>query len=92
VASLPWAAGALALVFAPLLAVVAIVLYALVFVFAGLWFAHYLLAALQALRAAPVQAVDDRDLSPPVAVPAAGLPAPAADPPAPAVDPPLRLP
>jgi hypothetical protein len=77
VASLPWAAGALALVFAPLLAVVAIVLYALVFVFAGLWFIHYLLAALQALRAAAAAAPEPggtAGLLPP--------PAPAADPPA----------
>ena len=49
--SLLWAVSALALVFAPLLIVVAIWLYTLVFAFSALWFAHYLLAALQRLRA-----------------------------------------
>ncbi|HEY2187711.1 MAG TPA: EI24 domain-containing protein [Caldimonas sp.] len=48
--SLLWAVSALALVFAPLLIVVAIWLYTLVFAFSSLWFAHYLLAALQRLR------------------------------------------
>jgi hypothetical protein len=80
VPSLLWAASALALVFAPLLAVVAIVLYALVFVFAGLWFAHYLLAALQALRAAPPPAVEGPDDTlGPAPVPPAALPPPTAD-------------
>ena len=50
--SLLWAVSALALVFAPLLIVVAIWLYTLVFAFSSLWFAHYLLASLQRLRAA----------------------------------------
>ena len=49
--SLLWAVSALALVFAPLLIVVAIWLYTLVFAFSALWFAHYLLAALERLRA-----------------------------------------
>jgi len=49
--SLLWAVSALALVFAPLLILVAIWLYTLVFAFSSLWFAHYLLAALQRLRA-----------------------------------------
>jgi len=49
--SLLWAVSALALVFAPLLIVVAIWLYTLVFAFSSLWFAHYLLAALERLRA-----------------------------------------
>ncbi len=48
--SLLWAASALALVFAPFLILVAIWLYTLVFAFSSLWFAHYLLAALQRLR------------------------------------------
>lgn len=48
--SLLWAMGALALVFAPLLVVVSIWLYTLVFAFSALWFAHYLLAALAARR------------------------------------------
>ena len=49
--SLVWAFGALTVLFAPLLAVVAVWLYTLVFAFSALWFAHYALAALQALRA-----------------------------------------
>jgi hypothetical protein len=48
--SLIWAAGAMTLVFAPLLVVVSVWLYTLVFGFAALWFAHYGLAALAALR------------------------------------------
>jgi len=48
--SLVWAFGALTVLFAPLLAVVAVWLYTLVFAFSALWFAHYALAALQALR------------------------------------------
>jgi hypothetical protein len=49
--SLLWAFSALALVFAPLLIVVSIWLYTLVFAFSALWFAHFLLAALADLRA-----------------------------------------
>ena len=45
-----WAVSALALVLAPLLVLGSIWLYTLVFAFAALWFAHYLLAALEALR------------------------------------------
>ena len=45
--------GALSLALAPLLLPIAIWLYMLVFAFAALWFAHYLLGALQALRGAP---------------------------------------
>lgn len=48
--SLVWAFSALALIFAPLLIVVAVWLYTLVFAFSSLWFAHYALAALVALR------------------------------------------
>ena len=50
--SLLWAVSALALVFAPLLIVVSIWLYTLVFAFSALWFAHFLLAALNELRIA----------------------------------------
>jgi hypothetical protein len=50
--SLLWAVSALALVFAPLLILVSIWLYTLVFAFSSLWFAHYLLAALQRIRRA----------------------------------------
>ena len=49
--SLVWASGALAIVFAPILVPLAIWIYTLVFAFSALWFAHYALAALQALRA-----------------------------------------
>ena len=49
--SLLWALGATALIFAPLIVVIAIWLYTLVFAFSALWFAHYTLAALQELRA-----------------------------------------
>ena len=48
--SLLWAASALTLVFAPLLVAVSVWLYTLVFGFSALWFAHYGLAALAALR------------------------------------------
>lgn len=50
--SLLWAFGAAALPFAPVLAVVSVWLYTLVFAFSALWFTHYALAALQSLRAA----------------------------------------
>jgi hypothetical protein len=49
--SLLWASGAMFIALAPLLVPVAIWIYTLVFAFASLWFAHYTLAALQALRA-----------------------------------------
>ncbi len=45
-----WAMSALTLVFAPFLILVSIWLYTLVFAFSSLWFAHYLLAALQRMR------------------------------------------
>ncbi len=48
--SLIWAMSALTLVFAPFLILVSIWLYTLVFAFSSLWFAHYLLAALQRMR------------------------------------------
>lgn len=48
--SLLWAVSAATLIFAPLLIAVSIWLYTLVFAFSALWFAHYGLAALQALR------------------------------------------
>lgn len=49
--SLLWISGALFVAVAPLLAPVAIWIYTLVFAFSALWFAHYLLAALQLQRA-----------------------------------------
>jgi hypothetical protein len=49
--SLVWASGAISVVLAPVLIPVAIWIYTLVFAFAALWFAHYLLAALETHRA-----------------------------------------
>ena len=57
-----WASGALVVVFAPVLVPLAVWIYTLVFAFSALWFAHFALAALQALRA-------ERDVKP--VVPAA---------------------
>jgi hypothetical protein len=51
--SLLWASGVLFVAMAPMLIPVAIWIYTLVFAFAALWFAHYLLAALEMLRAQP---------------------------------------
>ncbi len=51
--SLLWAASAATLIFAPLLVVVSVWLYTLVFAFASCWFAHFALAELQKLRNAP---------------------------------------
>ncbi|WP_284614494.1 EI24 domain-containing protein [Aquabacterium humicola] len=48
--SLLWAFSVGTLIFAPLLVVISIWLYTLVFAFSTLWFAHYGLAALAALR------------------------------------------
>jgi hypothetical protein len=48
--SLLWASGGMFIVMAPLLVPLAIWLYTLVFAFASLWFAHYLLGCLQELR------------------------------------------
>lgn len=66
VPTLVWAIGALALVLAPLLLILSVWLYTLVFAFAAAWFAHYALAALQALRQAapPPPTVDVIDLPP----------------------------
>jgi hypothetical protein len=61
--SLLWAVSAATLIFAPLLVLVTIWLYTLVFVFAACWFAHFALAELQRLRRAeagalpPIQAI-----------------------------------
>jgi hypothetical protein len=48
--SLLWAASAAALIFAPLLVIVSVWLYTLVFAFAACWFAHYALSELERLR------------------------------------------
>lgn len=49
--SVLWASGAMFIALAPLLVPLAIWVYALVFAFAALWFVHFLLTALQQLRA-----------------------------------------
>jgi Etoposide-induced protein 2.4 (EI24) len=51
--SLLWASGAMFIAMAPLLVPLAIWIYTLVFVFASLWFAHFLLAALAEMRQTP---------------------------------------
>lgn len=48
--SVIWASGAMFVAMAPILVPVAIWIYTLVFAFSSLWFSHYALAALQALR------------------------------------------
>jgi hypothetical protein len=73
VSSLVWALGMFALIFAPLILLVSVWLYTLVFAFASAWFAHYMLAALQALRAVPEAPVLDLSPAPP---PAPLLPTP----------------
>lgn len=80
--SLLWAFSAATLILAPVLVVVSIWLYTLVFAFSALWFAHYLLAALAALRA---EAANAASVSQVVDVPAAspthliGAPTPGSD-------------
>jgi hypothetical protein len=54
--TLLWALGAATLIFAPLLVMVSVWLYTLVFAFAALWFAHFALAELQRLREAAIPA------------------------------------
>jgi hypothetical protein len=56
--SLLWALSAATLIFAPVLVVASVWLYTLIFAFASSWFAHYLLAALQGLRAVAVPAIE----------------------------------
>ncbi|WP_249937264.1 EI24 domain-containing protein [Roseateles sp. DAIF2] len=69
--SLIWAFSMLTVVFAPVLVVLTVWLYTLVFAFSTLWFAHYALAALAALRAAepavvpPVEQVPPPEATPP---------------------------
>lgn len=53
-----WAIGAMAIALAPLLVPLAIWIYTFVFAFSALWFAHFCLAALAALRAEPTWAPD----------------------------------
>ena len=56
---LVWAVGAATVVFAPVLVVVSVWLYTLVFAFAACWFAHYALSALQRLRGQTMSNVND---------------------------------
>jgi len=86
--SLLWAASALTLVFAPLLIVVSVWLYTLVFGFSALWFTHFALTALAQLRGQAASI--DREQAPPgevidliPAVPAPAKPVAALPPPAP---------
>lgn len=69
--SLVWASGALFAAAFVILVPVAIWIYTLVFAFASLWFAHFGLAALHALRSEPRQAKVDEILPAPHAAPAA---------------------
>jgi hypothetical protein len=85
--SLLWAASALTLVFAPLLIVLSVWLYTLVFGFSALWFAHFALATLAQMRG---QSVDGESPPPPpgeiIDLIPAPLPPPASSaPPAPAL-------
>jgi hypothetical protein len=54
--SLLWAFSALTLILAPVLVVLSVWLYTLVFAFSTLWFAHFLMAALAKLRSEGVAA------------------------------------
>jgi hypothetical protein len=51
-----WLGGVMSVIFFPILAAAAIWMYLLVFVFSGLWFQHYCLAALTKLRASSAPA------------------------------------
>jgi hypothetical protein len=61
--SLLWAFSVATLIFAPLLVVVSVWLYTLVFAFSTLWFAHYGLAALASLRAEAARAPGSPQMS-----------------------------
>jgi hypothetical protein len=65
--SLLWAVSAATLVLAPVLVVLSVWLYTLVFAFSSLWFAHFALAALQRLRMQ--QAVEPALMATPVTPP-----------------------
>jgi len=55
---LVWVFGIVSLVLAPILLIVSVWLYTLVFAFSAAWFTHYTLAALEALRRQPPPAID----------------------------------
>ena len=65
--SLLWAFSAMTLVLAPVLIVVSVWLYTLVFGFSALWFAHYALAALAKMRGVADRETDRRSERPPSA-------------------------
>ncbi len=71
--SLLWASGVLFLTLAPVLVPVAIWIYTLVFAFSALWFSHYALQALQALRGERDETMGPSALAPQPAV--IGVPA-----------------
>lgn len=62
---LMWMGGVLAVVFFPLLAGLSIWLYLVVFIFTGLWFVHYCLAALTKYRATGITEVSTSSTLPP---------------------------
>lgn len=77
--SLIWASGAMFIAMAPILVPVAIWIYTLVFAFSSLWFAHFALSALQALRAQAPGPADDFSAgtaAAPLSAPAAAMPLP----------------
>ena len=81
--SLVWASGAMAVVMAPVLVPVAVWIYTLVFAFSALWFAHFALSALQALRAEqsggvvpPLNPSPPLPLTPPTPAPSPAKPLP----------------
>lgn len=80
--SVLWASGAMFIALAPLLVPLAIWVYALIFAFASLWYAHYLLQALDEARRAdavsPASALSDTPVPGPATAPSAPS-APAAD-------------
>ena len=84
--SLLWAVSAATLIFAPVLVLLSVWLYTLVFAFAACWFAHYLLAELARLRAAgavPVPPAPERvERLPAAKPPPADAPPPIHPPPA----------
>ena len=57
-----WATSVLALVLFPFVSFVALWVYSIIFVFAALWFAHFLLQALVELRSAPTIDVIEADV------------------------------
>jgi hypothetical protein len=80
--TLLWAVSAATLVLAPVLVVLSVWLYTLVFAFSSLWFAHFALAALQRLRTQQaVKPVEMPALPTPLSHPAIETGAPALPPP-----------